>query len=120
MNLRDKFIKDFASITNERSDITLYHKFADIQESPLTPHQTPHPIYAEGYQQGIRDGITSIMSLTDSREENGAEYRLTNKAGEIITFYPDDNLGGDPTVDADGNQVFVKGLIAELFDKVSS
>ena len=107
MTIRDKFIEDVVDIVKERRDITLYSKFRGFDASPELPLRIPDPMFVRGYTQGIEDAIGVLMSITDSRELNGAPYRITDTKGEVITFYPKDSEE-------------CAGLIAAIWEKVSS
>lgn len=120
MTIRDKFIDDLAKEIIERRNITLYGKFEGIPNTKLNPVREPHPLYESGYAQGLRDTIGTMLGITDSRELNGARYRLTDTTGEVITFYPKDNENGAPTRDDTGEIVDVPGLIVAVWEKVSS
>ena len=76
--------------------------------------------YIAGFRAGQNNAAHTLLSITDSRELNEARWRLTDKEGEVLTFYPKDNLEGHPTKDENGELVFVKGIIVDYYDMVNS
>lgn len=83
-------------------------------------HGSFTPDFIAGFRAGQNNAAHTLFSITDSRELNEADWRLTSKDGEVITFYPKDNLSGSPTVGEDGKLVYVSGIICDYYDMVNS
>lgn len=65
------------------------------------------------FNQGLDMGVGILLSLTDSREDNKALYRITNTEGEFIPFYADNHPSGF-IKEADGNFKSEEGLIVAI------
>lgn len=102
--------------------------YENLHVHGIDPHGNPVPEhhrafsadYKAGFLAGQNGAVNNFLSLTDSREANGENWRLTTKEGEVVTFYPKDNPVGLPIKDELGNLVFSKGLIAEYYNMVST
>lgn len=47
------------------------------------------------FDAGVERTVTCIMSVTDSRILNNAQFRVTNIDGQVIDFHPEDQ---DPNI----------------------
>jgi hypothetical protein len=66
-------------------------------------------IFAAGFQ----DGVGVMLSITDSRELNGAKFRITDLNGGIVPFYDTDRpeYGGTTPEEMEAHP----GLVVAIF-----
>lgn len=82
-------------------------------------HRSFTPVYIAGFRAGQNNAASTLLSITDSRELNEADWRLTSKDGEVLTFYPKDH-GDEPVLDEKGKLVSVPGIVCDYYDMVNS
>lgn len=118
-DIRKAFIDELVGTIRTQENMTVHGIYPDGN-----PIEGFHNGFSNDYKAGVAAGrniaVQAMLSITDSREDNKANWRLTAVDGEIVGFYPKDNPDGIPTKRDDGELEYVNGLIADFFDKVNS
>lgn len=118
-DIRKDFLKQFIGTMKVYENLNV-HGIDPYGEPVPNHHGSFSPDYKAGFLAGQNNAVSTLLSITDSREDNGASWRLTAKDGEVLTFYPKNNPEGGPTRDDSGELVFAKGIIADYYDMVST
>lgn len=109
MSIREDFVNQLAINIKGRRDFTLYGTMPG-------KHRVPEELsieesYRESmYMLGAREAIGQLIAMADDRELNEAEWRITTKAGEVVSFCNPDDKGYLDT----------PGLIAMFEDEINS
>lgn len=82
-------------------------------------HRSFTPEYIAGYHAGQNNAAHTLLSITDSRELNEANWRLTSKDGEVLTFYPKEHADGTVRNEA-GELIHLNGIICDYYDMANS
>lgn len=69
-------------------------------------------IYDLAFKAGFKDGVGVMIAATDSREDNGANYRIVDLKGDYISFYDPEHPDGGTTPEDFDKRL---GLIVSIF-----
>lgn len=116
-DIRKDFLKQLVGTMKVYENLNVHG--IDPYGNPVPNHHGSFtPDYLAGFYAGQNNAVCTLLSMTDSREGNGEQWRLTTKDSEVLTFYPKDNPDGIPTKDDSGELVFQNGIIADYYDMV--
>lgn len=112
-DIRAEFVAELVRMATTRRDLTLYGSHPDYRKSEPSRNDQVEAIY----MRGVQDAIGALISMTDSRELNGANFRLTTKDGEVVTF-------GSPKdktyLETPGLIVLFNNKLNNVFDEVNN